>query len=90
MPTLSKNLSFLHAGEEDLRVKSIAIVEANTEMSRHLSMIETCLDLLQHLSANDGVKALCGEFWGAGVLHCELCIQAHINCFCFGRADHFR
>ncbi|TNB48117.1 hypothetical protein FF124_11105 [Martelella lutilitoris] len=52
MSAIPENLVLLHSGEEELRAKSIAIIEASAEMSLHVSMIETCMDMLQHIRTN--------------------------------------
>lgn len=49
---IPENLSLLHRGEEDLRVKAIALIEASEDMSLHVSMIETCMDMLQYVRVN--------------------------------------
>jgi len=52
LPTIPENLSLLHGGEEDLRAKSIALIEASEDMSLHVSMIERCMDTLQYVRTN--------------------------------------
>ncbi|TSD84666.1 hypothetical protein FFK22_031445 [Mycobacterium sp. KBS0706] len=52
MVTIPENLSLLHLGEEELRVKSVALIEASEDMSLHVSMIETCMDMLQYVRTN--------------------------------------
>lgn len=52
MSTIPENLSLLHSGEEDLRTKSVALIEASQDMSLHVSMIETCMDMLQYVRTN--------------------------------------
>ncbi|TNB48091.1 hypothetical protein FF124_10970 [Martelella lutilitoris] len=52
MSAIPENLVLLHSGGEELRAKSIAIIEASAEMSLHVSMIETCMDMLQHVRTN--------------------------------------
>ena len=49
---IPENLSLLHRGEEDIRVKAIALIEASEDMSLHVSMIETCMDMLQYVREN--------------------------------------
>lgn len=44
---LPENLHFLHSGEEVARQKSIALIEDDEPLSRHVEMIETIMDLLQ-------------------------------------------
>ncbi|MDG5497910.1 hypothetical protein [Niveispirillum sp. BGYR6] len=52
MPAIPKNLSLLHAEEEALCVKSIALIEGSKDMSLHVSMIEQCMDALQYVRVN--------------------------------------
>lgn len=52
MKSIPENLSLLHSGEEVLRAKSIALIEANEDTSLHVSMIETCMDMLQYVRIN--------------------------------------
>jgi len=49
---IPENLSLLHSGEEELRKKSVEIIEASDNMSLHVSMIETCMDMLQYIRMN--------------------------------------
>ncbi|MDR6634582.1 hypothetical protein J2X72_003392 [Phyllobacterium sp. 1468] len=49
---IPENLSLLHAGEEDLRQKSVEIIEASNAMYMHVSMIQTCMDMLQYVRKN--------------------------------------
>jgi hypothetical protein len=49
LATIPENLSLLHSGEENLRAKSIALIEASESMTLHVSMIETCMDMLQYV-----------------------------------------
>lgn len=44
---IPENLIFLHAGEEEARRKTIALVEGDADLSLHLGMIECVMDLLQ-------------------------------------------
>lgn len=44
---LPENLNFLHYGEEVARQKSIAMIEGDEALSRHIHMIETIMDQLQ-------------------------------------------
>jgi hypothetical protein len=44
---LPENLHFLHSGEEIARQKSIALIEGDEPLSRHVEMIEMIMDLLQ-------------------------------------------
>jgi hypothetical protein len=52
MRCIPENLTLLHSGEEDLRAKSIALIEASEDMSLHVSMIETCMDMMQYVRTN--------------------------------------
>jgi hypothetical protein len=52
LTTIPGNLSLLHSGEEDLRERSVALIEASEDMSLHVSMIETCMDMMQYVRAN--------------------------------------
>ena len=52
MSTIPDNLSLLYSGEEDLRQKSIATIEANDSLSCHIAMVETCMDMLQYTRVN--------------------------------------
>lgn len=52
MKRIPENLTLLHSGEEDLRAKSITLIEASEDMSLHISMIETCMDMLQYVRMN--------------------------------------
>lgn len=52
MATIPKNFALLHNGEENLRAKSIALIEASEDMLLHVSMIETCMDMLQYVRVN--------------------------------------
>lgn len=52
MTTIPENLSLLHSGEEDLRAKSVGLIEASEDTSLHVSMIETCMDMLQYFRMN--------------------------------------
>jgi hypothetical protein len=44
---LPENLGFLHSGEEVARGKSIAFIEGEEDLLRHVDMIEMIMDLLQ-------------------------------------------
>lgn len=44
---LPENLGFLHSGEEVARGKSIAFIEGDEDLLRHVDMIEMIMDLLQ-------------------------------------------
>ncbi|CDZ32812.1 hypothetical protein NOJ28_08950 [Neorhizobium galegae] len=52
MKCIPENLSLLHSGEEDLRAKSIALIQASEDTTLHVSMIETCMDMLQYVRMN--------------------------------------
>ncbi len=52
MRTIPENLFLMHEGEEDLRAKSISIIEASEDMSLHVSMIERCMNTLQYIREN--------------------------------------
>jgi len=52
LASIPENLSLLHGGEEDLRAKSVALIEASEDMSLHVSMIETCMDMMQYVRTN--------------------------------------
>lgn len=52
MRCLPENFTLLHLGEEDLRAKSISCIEGNEDMSLHVEMIETCMDMLQYVRMN--------------------------------------
>ncbi|WP_062231291.1 hypothetical protein [Aureimonas sp. N4] len=52
MRCIPEKLTLLHSGEEDLRAKSIALIEASEDMSLHVSMIETCMDMMQYVRTN--------------------------------------
>lgn len=52
MTSIPENFTLLHSGEEDLRAKSIALIEASEDMSLHVSMIETCMDMMQYVRLN--------------------------------------
>lgn len=44
---IPENLGFLHAGEEEARNKTIALIEGDADLSLHLGMVECVMDLLQ-------------------------------------------
>ena len=52
MSAFPENLSLLHKGEKDLHTRSIALVEGSEDLSLHVSMIETCMDMLQYVRTN--------------------------------------
>ena len=52
MRRIPENFTLLHSGEEDLRAKSITLIEVSEDMSLHISMIETCMDMLQYVRMN--------------------------------------
>lgn len=52
MRTIPKKLTLLHDGEEVLRTKSIEIIEASSDMSAHINMVETCMDMLHYVYMN--------------------------------------
>lgn len=52
MASIPENLFLLHSGEKDIRAKSITLIEASEDMSLHVSMIETCMDMLQYVRMN--------------------------------------
>lgn len=52
MNKVPENLELLHGGEEFLRSKSIAAIEADKDLSRHVAVIEKAMDVLNLLSVN--------------------------------------
>jgi hypothetical protein len=52
MTRIPKNFALLHIGEEELRAKSVPLIEASEDMSLHVAMIETCMDMLQYVRLN--------------------------------------
>lgn len=52
MRCIPENLTLLHSHEEDLRAKSIALIEASEDLSLHVSMIELCMDMMQYVRTN--------------------------------------
>ncbi|RWY85154.1 hypothetical protein EHI44_16700 [Rhizobium leguminosarum] len=49
-----ENLSSLHAGEEEVRRRSIEFIEGDAELLLHLNMIERVMDLLQFIRQDYG------------------------------------
>lgn len=47
MVKIPENLTTLHDGEELVRTRSIEMIEADEDLSRHVAMIECVMDLLQ-------------------------------------------
>lgn len=52
MTPIPENLLLLHSGEEQLRASSVTLIEASESLSLHVSMIETCMDMLQYVRMN--------------------------------------
>ena len=49
---LPDNLFRLHHGEEDLRKKTIALIEASQDMSAHMERVESAMDMFQYIRTN--------------------------------------
>lgn len=49
---IPENLSLLHGGEEDLRQKTIALIEASHDMSVHMERVESAMDMFHYIRTN--------------------------------------
>lgn len=49
MPPFPDNLNILHSEEENIRNKSINSIETDHDKSRHIAVVEICMDLLNYI-----------------------------------------
>ncbi len=53
MPEFPANFALLHAGEEQIRQKTIELVESSSKFSLHATAIETTISLIRHYVLRD-------------------------------------